>query len=259
MPFNSGFFYRSTNGKPEGFVYPVILLHGAGSSLMGWPHSLRHLSGQRIFALDLPGHGHSTIPLTYRMNVLLRRLRLFIMEMGFFNVVLVGNSIGAALALSYAAAYPDQVAGLIGISCADRFNIPEGLLASLREPADVRKAVEIFSKAAFHPAFPQTERRKMLSPMVKTRPDVLFSDFSLADDFYFSVPSNSLNIPSLFIGGSSDQITPPSCMHRLSHYFNKSSVAVIKGAGHMLIYEKKEEPGNLISKFLARVIKPVYL
>jgi pimeloyl-ACP methyl ester carboxylesterase len=260
MPYCSGFFYRSYNGKPEGYVFPVILLHGAGSSLMGWPLSLRHLPSQRIFALDLPGHGHSTLPSPHSMRSLVRCLHLFFEEMGFYHVVLVGNSLGAALALSFANAYPEQVVGVCALCCGDRFNIPEELLASLHEPADARKAIEIFSKAAFYSIFPQKERRKILAPMLKMSPDVLLSYFSLAGDFYFdSLPSVS-KIPSMFIGGSSDQITPPSSLHRLGHSFNKSSVSVIiKGTGHMLVYEKTEEIRILISNFLVRVNKPVYV
>jgi pimeloyl-ACP methyl ester carboxylesterase len=259
MPVCSGFFYRSYNGKPESFVFPVILLHGAGSSMMGWPLNLRHLPGQRVFSLDMPGHGHSTLPAPHSMHALVRRLHLFFEEIGFFHVVLVGNSLGAALALSFTSAYPAQVAGLLGISCGDRFIIPGDLLAILREPGDARKAIESFSNIAFHPTYLQADRRKILAPMSKTRPDKLLSDFSLAGDFYFdSFPSVS-TIPAMFIGGSSDQITPPSSLHRLSHYFNKSSVAVIKGTGHMLVYEKTEEIRILLSNFLARVNKPVYV
>jgi pimeloyl-ACP methyl ester carboxylesterase len=259
VPFCSGFFYRSTNGKPEGFVFPVILLHGAGSSLMGWPLNLRHQPGQRIFAIDLPGHGHATLPAPHSMHALVRRLHLFFEEMGFFHVVLVGNSLGAALALSFESAYPDQVAGLCAISCGDRFNIPEDLLAALREPGDARKAVEFFSNIAFHPTYPQVDRRKILAPMLKMRPDKLLSDFSLAGDFYFDSLPKRLKIPTMFVNGSGDQITPPSSVPRISHSFNKSSVSVIKGAGHMLVYEKKEELRNLISMFLARVNKPDFV
>jgi pimeloyl-ACP methyl ester carboxylesterase len=49
MPICAELFYRNYPGGSEGFVFPVILLHGAGGSLMGWPSNLRRLPGQRIF------------------------------------------------------------------------------------------------------------------------------------------------------------------------------------------------------------------
>ena len=93
---------------------------------MGWPSNLRRLPGQRVFALDLPGHGHSLPPACRTMHCLVRKLHHFVTEMGFYHVILVGYSLGGALALSYASAYPEQITGLITISCGDQFEMPEG-------------------------------------------------------------------------------------------------------------------------------------
>ncbi|MEJ5225477.1 MAG: alpha/beta fold hydrolase, partial [Anaerolineales bacterium] len=58
MPIAAGLHYFSHNetltSRP-----PVILIHGAGGNYLSWPAEIRRLPGQRIFALDLPGHGKS--------------------------------------------------------------------------------------------------------------------------------------------------------------------------------------------------------
>lgn len=256
MPFCADLFYRNYDGDSEGFVFPVILLHGAGGSSMSWPSNLRRLPGQRVFALDLSGHGHSALPACRSMRGLVRRLQQFVSGMGFYRVVLVGYSLGGAVALSYASAYPQQISGLIAISCGDQFETPQELLGKLRKPADTRKAVEIFNKAAFHPAYPQAERRAILAPMSKMDSEVLQADFSIGADFCFNTQSPMLKFPSLFIGGLNDLISPPASLRRLSRYFVESSIALIEKAGHMVVYEKNEELGDLVSKFLAKVNKP---
>ena len=38
---------------------PLVLVHGAGGTLMHWPARLRRLPGYSVYALDLPGHGGS--------------------------------------------------------------------------------------------------------------------------------------------------------------------------------------------------------
>ena len=255
MPFCADLFYRTYHGGSEGFVFPVILLHGAGGSLMGWPSNLRRLDGQRVFALDLPGHGHSLPPACRSMRCLVRKLHHFVTEMGFYHIILVGYSLGGALALSYASAYPEQITGLITISCGDRFEMPEGLLGKLLKPADPRKSIEIFSQAAFHPAFPRTERRTILAPMSKIDPDVLHADFTIGAEFCFNAQSPKLKFPSLFIGGSNDLISPLKSLIRVSRYFEKSTVSLIEKAGHMVVYEKNEELRDHVSLFLARVNK----
>jgi len=255
MPICADLFYRNYHGESERFVFPVILLHGAGGSLMGWPSNLRRLPGQRVFALDLPGHGHSIPPVCRTMPCLVRKLHRFVTEMKFFHVVLIGYSLGGALALSYASAYPDQITGLISISCGDRFEMPDGLLGKLRKPADPRKSIEIFSQNAFHPAFPQVERRALLAPMNNVESEVLLADFTIGAQFSFDPQFPKLKFPSLFIGGSNDLISPPKNLFRASQYFERSTVSLIEKAGHMVMYEKNEELRGHVSLFLARINK----
>ena len=58
MPQNAEIYYRiSQEGNAESA--PVILIHGAGGTHLHWPPQIRRLSGYRIYALDLPGHGIS--------------------------------------------------------------------------------------------------------------------------------------------------------------------------------------------------------
>ncbi len=255
MPFCANLFYRYYHEESEHFVFPVILLHGAGSSLMGWPANLRRLPGQRIFALDLPGHGHSLQPACRSMGCLVRRLHQFVTEMDFYHVILVGYSLGGALALSYASAYPDQITGLVAISCGDRFKMPDDLLGKLRKPADQRNSIEIFKQAAFHPAFPQAERRALLAPMCKADSEILLADFSIGAKFRFNIQTSKLQFPALFIGGTNDLISPPISLLRASLFFERPTVSLIEKAGHMVVYEKNEELRKHVSLFLARVNK----
>jgi pimeloyl-ACP methyl ester carboxylesterase len=255
MPFCADLFYRDYHEESEGFVFPVILLHGAGGSLMGWPSNLRRLPGQRAFALDLPGHGHSVQPACRTMHCLVRKLHHFVTDMGFYHVVLVGYSLGGALALSYGSTYPEQITGLVAISCGDRFEMPEDLIGKLRKPADPHKSIEIFSQNAFHPAFPQSERRSLLAPMKKIETEVLLADFTIGAKFCFNPPLPKLKFPTLFIGGSDDLISPPKSLIRASGYFEKPAFHLIKNAGHMVMYEKNEELRDKVSRFLIRVNK----
>ena len=189
------------------------------------------------------------------MLSLVRNLHRYVIEMGFYHVVLVGYSFGGALALSYASAYPEQITGLVIISCGDQFEMPEELLDKLRTPADTRKAIEIFNRSAFHPAFPQSERRAILAPMAKMDSEVLLADFSIGAEFRFNSQVPRLKFPSLFIGGTSDLISPPESLIRASRYFERSSVSLIEKAGHLVVYEKNEELRDYVSIFLARINK----
>jgi pimeloyl-ACP methyl ester carboxylesterase len=64
-----------------------------------------------VYAIDLPGHGHSTIDPLARFDEPYFRQAIigFIEKLGLTDVTLVGESIGGALALTVAAAIPQRV------------------------------------------------------------------------------------------------------------------------------------------------------
>ena len=52
-------FYSEWRGDPRGKRPPLVLVHGAGGTHLHWPPQLRRLRDTDVYALDLPGHGHS--------------------------------------------------------------------------------------------------------------------------------------------------------------------------------------------------------
>jgi pimeloyl-ACP methyl ester carboxylesterase len=58
MPVAAGLYYFAHN-PGEHNCPPVILIHGAGGTHLSWPAEIRRLQGQRMLAVDLPGHGKS--------------------------------------------------------------------------------------------------------------------------------------------------------------------------------------------------------
>ena len=99
---------------------PVILLHGLRGSLYEFEASITdRLARQcRVIAFDRPGHGYSS-PLPNESHSLAdeaRTLHAAAAELGLHRPMLVGYSIGAAVAMAYADAYPDDVEGIVTIS-----------------------------------------------------------------------------------------------------------------------------------------------
>ncbi|MEV0245483.1 alpha/beta hydrolase [Nocardia sp. NPDC050712] len=82
---------------------PIVLLHNAGTSRRIWDEQVAELRrDHEVFALDLPGYGESQRPATgYRLVDYVRMLDAFLDEHHLTDVVLVGNCLGSAVALSY--------------------------------------------------------------------------------------------------------------------------------------------------------------
>jgi len=101
--------------------HTVVLVHGFAASLQAWePWVARMTPGYRVISLDLPGHGLTRAPAGYKasldadvalIDALTRRL-------GASKFVIAGNSMGGAIAWSYALAHPERLDGLILVDAA---------------------------------------------------------------------------------------------------------------------------------------------
>ncbi len=217
---------------------------------MGWPSDLRRLPNQNVFAIDLPGHGRSKPPACLSLDGLVKHLQDFITCMGFFNVILVGFSLGGALALEYTSRFPKRVRKLTSISCGSRFMIPRGIMQYLRSPVDQNKVIEIFSRAAFHPKVTPAFRKKILSPLYDLDPLVLASDFHIGRIFQAKSSNHQMDTPCLLIGGADDRISPPENIRQLNCFSSHTHIEILPDVDHMVIFEKTKRVRDLLLDFL---------
>ena len=100
---------------------PLLLIHGTSSSLRTWDGVTAHLKNQyRIIRFDLPGfgltgpnpnHDYSTRYYNEVIDSLLKALQIS-------RVIIVGNSLGGAIATQYAIYQPAKVRGLVLVDAA---------------------------------------------------------------------------------------------------------------------------------------------
>src|SRR5216684_1707278 len=90
---------------------PVVLLHGLGGDGSRWQPNIAPLAKDfHVFALDQIGFGQSDKPLAnYHTGMLAEFLVDFLKAVGLPRASLVGNSMGASVALYTAVNYPDKV------------------------------------------------------------------------------------------------------------------------------------------------------
>lgn len=98
----------------------VIFLHGAGAGASGWSNFKGNFpefaaAGVRTIVPDLLGFGLSSKPdvPAYDLDFFIEGLKGLLDALQLGQVTLLGNSLGGAVALGYALAYPDEVKRLI--------------------------------------------------------------------------------------------------------------------------------------------------
>jgi pimeloyl-ACP methyl ester carboxylesterase len=102
---------------------PVILLHSFGGDSSHWATQLDHLRHhRRALAVDLRGHGKSARPkdMDYSLPAFVGDLEVVVKQLKLERFVLVGHSLGAAVANAYAGKHPRQVAALVLVGAGGR-------------------------------------------------------------------------------------------------------------------------------------------
>ncbi len=102
---------------------PLVFIHGLGGSLSSWQFLMGALSGShRMTALDLPGHGNSSKSepesTDYSVDGLASAIATALNDGKRKPSIVVGHSLGGAVALKLAIEHPDLVAGLVLIDSA---------------------------------------------------------------------------------------------------------------------------------------------
>jgi len=146
-----------------------VLVHGAGGTHLHWPPQVRRLPGFRTLAVDLPGHGRSEGVGEQEIDAYVRRLVSWAEAVGFSQALWVGHSMGGAIVLSLALAYPEKVRGLGLVATGARLPVNARLLESTAHAETFPLAVETIMKWAFSPQAPPRLRELAAQRMQEVR------------------------------------------------------------------------------------------
>jgi len=232
---------------------PVLLLiHGAGGSHLDWPPQLRRFDHLGTCAVDLPGHGRSEPPARSTVGDYADHVLQLVDLLGVSNIVLVGHSMGGAVALSIALRQPAQVSALVLVATGARLRVNEHLLTLIGNNFD--SAVEHIETAAWGPdASPEmVDRGSQL--MLAGDPVAMHMDFLACNQFDVMHRLSSIQLPTLVLVGTDDRMTPPKYAHYLAEQIPRAELVVIAGTGHMLAMERPTQTRDAINDFIQRRI-----
>ena len=250
MPAVAGIYYSlHDDGQKE--QPPVILIHGAGSSHQTWPASIRRLAGQRVLAVDLPGHGRSGGFGLQSISAYSDQLVEFLTAMGLYQAVWVGHGMGGAIAIETALRHSSHTAGLGLIATGAYLGISPELVDAFANPFTLAGAIHSFHHKAFGPFTPPSLTEQYLESIKKTRPSVLAADWFASAQFDQREAITQVGVPTWVIVGSEDCFTPVAYAHFLAGRIPAARLQIIPEASHMVILEQPERVAQGLQQFLS--------
>jgi pimeloyl-ACP methyl ester carboxylesterase len=223
----------------------IVLVHGLGKpAARDWSKLIPALAQRyRVYALDLPGFGHSDKGNhLYSPDNFARVLEAVLEKRVQRPFTLIGHSMGGTVALAYVAAYPQRVSRLVLVDAAGilhRSVYAEflGRVAAQRAMGidspwfeSVVRAIQL--RAENWPVRGELalERRGVRQRLLRGDPHAISAFAMVEHDFSHAL--RAIKVPALVIWGAEDTIAPVRTGQALASAIPGARLIVLEGAGH---------------------------
>jgi len=246
---------------------PVVLLHGLGGDGSRWKPNIEPLAKDfHVFALDEIGFGQSDKPLAnYHTGMLAEFLVGFLKAVNVPKASLVGNSMGAGVALYTAVHFPDVVDKIV-LADGGGFRADGRTPAAAPSPDAERQAAHRrqiqnsvtreetreFFRVLFHNKDLVTDRLVEDQLAMRLRSAFAITKMQEAGDRGRLTESQvkGVKAPTLVIWGKYDELANPTGADLLERTIPGAKKAIVDDCGHMPQIEKPEEFNRLVREFL---------
>ncbi|WP_166398005.1 alpha/beta fold hydrolase [Rubrobacter marinus] len=240
------YFEASPKSSPAGGE-AIVLLHGLNDSAETWARVMPALArDRRVLAPDLAGFGRVPVPREgMRLSALVRYLAGFLDAVGVERAVLVGNSLGGAVAIRYAVENPGRVSRLFLLDSA-------GLLTEAPpelEPETREEARELVGMT-FGPEV--TAPRFVLDGLIRWGRNPAHRAYIHSDEpTDVGEDLSRIEAPTTIIWGEQDRLIPPDHGAEMHAAIPNSELILLPGVAHVPQAQAPREVLRIVAERLA--------
>ncbi|WGK60911.1 alpha/beta hydrolase [Halopseudomonas sp. SMJS2] len=255
LPLPTGCYATLDNGLTLHYLDigsgPVVVwLHGSGPGASGFSnfkgnYPVFEKAGYRNIVLDLPGFGRSDKPadVNYDLAFFVSSLQGFLDKVGIDRCTLLGNSLGGAIALGAALAYPERVEKLVlmapgGVEERETYFQMEGIVRMVevfgQGPMGVEEMRQVMSLQLFDSSQLDENLLKERAAVAVTQPANLFSTMLVPN---MTERLGEIQVPILGFWGTNDLFNPPAGALKILDNAPHARFIMLNRCGHWVQVE----------------------
>lgn len=236
--------------EERGLGRPVVFIHGNFASRAWWQEVMHPPKGYRFIAVDLPGFGETPFPGGVpTIEGFAQAVLSFLEEKG-LEPVLVGHSLGGAVAMEVAGRAPDRARGLVLVDSAPPtgFPTPEAYYPVLESYQKDREALRaaLLRVIGKPPSYFEAlvDLAQAMHPTHFTGNAKALAEWRLTHAYLG---------PVLVVHGEKDPLVPLAMAEATRAFFPQGRLLVLPGLGHSPQLEGPEVFLGALEAFLEEV------
>jgi pimeloyl-ACP methyl ester carboxylesterase len=224
----------------------LVFIHGSGGTGKVWAYQLQRFPD--ALAVTLPGHPEGSACESIEAATAWLRAELG----GRQDLVLVGHSLGGAIALQYALDHPEELAGVVLVGSGARLRVHPATLGALEQMIDSPDAFPQMMEDTWKKV-PGELAGKLMQQAIVLGPLPFLQDLRICDRFDIIERLSEIQLPILAIVGSEDVMTPPKYSEFLRDQMPDVAVEVVEGGTHYVFAEFADRVNDGIEGFIGRL------
>jgi pimeloyl-ACP methyl ester carboxylesterase len=241
---------------------PIILLHGTGGEGARWMPTIQGLAANfRVIALDQVGFGQSDKPLTiYHSGVFAGFLAQFMKTIGVPKAAVMGQSMGAGVALYLAVHHPEMVERLVLVDGGGYRSASDAPAAApnwhnrqISNSGTLEESREYLEKLYYDHSF-ITDQMVEQNLILRLRSAYTIESMQTATERGLGGVTEdevrAIKVPTLLVWGKNDPLSSVANADKLNAAIKNSRKVLFDKAGHYPFLEHADKFNQVVLEFL---------